>query len=237
MDTDQPDVDPSPNTGTYRIGRLSVAIPQLGITASRSGNNIQISAFNEAFPGNDQFFVYVDGFDSFSSNVGLPGPSAFSHLVFGPGSMLANDSLPTSDLGWTFGNFSLNFIASDGTNRQVLLTYSPAPRSQPPSITSLTATPNVLWPPNHKMVSVSLHVAATGDPVPTCQISSVLSSEGGTVPGEREWVVTGPLTVDLRADRAGHGGGRVYTITVTCTNSAASVSQTVMVNVPHDQRK
>jgi len=27
----------------------------------------------------------------------------------------------------------------------------------------------------------------------------------------------------------------VYTVTVTCTNSAGSAAQAVMVNVPHDQ--
>jgi hypothetical protein len=39
----------------------------------------------------------------------------------------------------------------------------------PPSITSLTATPSILWPPNHKMVAVSLTVSATGDPVPVAE--------------------------------------------------------------------
>ena len=34
-DTNQPDVDPSPNTGTYTIGTLSISIPELGLMASR----------------------------------------------------------------------------------------------------------------------------------------------------------------------------------------------------------
>jgi hypothetical protein len=106
----------------------------------------------------------------------------------------------------------------------------------PPSITSLTATPDVLWPPNRKMVPVSLAVSATGSPTPVCQISSVSSNEPIVVPGETDWAVTGPLALDLRAERLGSGDGRVYVITVTCTNTLnPSASQTVAVSVPHDQ--
>jgi hypothetical protein len=100
---------------------------------------------------------------------------------------------------------------------------------------SVTASPNVLWPPNKKMVSVSLAVSLSGS-LAVCQISAVSSNE--PMAGETEWVVTGPLTLTLMADRAGSGKGRVYTITVTCTNSAnVSGSQTVTVSVPHDQGK
>ena len=81
---------------------------------------------------------------------------------------------------------------------------------KPTHITSITATPNVLWPPNSKMVSISLNVGVTGDPTPICQISSVASSESSTTPGELEWLITGPLSLSLRADRAGFGPGRVY---------------------------
>ncbi len=43
--------------------------------------------------------------------------------------------------------------------------------------------------------------------------------------------------VQLRAERAGTGNSRVYTITITCTNSAGQASsQTVTVAVPHDDR-
>ncbi|SRR6266446_5377895 len=105
----------------------------------------------------------------------------------------------------------------------------------PPVIKSLTATPNVLWPPNHKMVPVSLTIVSTGDPSPVCQVSSVTSNEPVAFPGEFDWVVTDPLTVELRAERAGSGGGRVYTITATCTNALSSVSRTVTITVPHDQ--
>jgi len=105
-----------------------------------------------------------------------------------------------------------------------------------PTITSLSATPSVLWPPNHKMSSVSVNVTATGTLAPSCQISAVTSNEGGVIPGEAEWEVTQPLVLNLRAERKGDGPGRAYTVTVTCTNDGGSASRTVAVVVPHDQR-
>jgi hypothetical protein len=104
------------------------------------------------------------------------------------------------------------------------------------SFTSLTASPNILWPPNHKMVSVLLTASVSGSPA-VCQITDVNSNEPPSVPGETDWAVTGPLNVNLRAERDGFGNGRVYTLTVTCTTpSLFSTSKTVTVSVPHDQR-
>ena len=107
----------------------------------------------------------------------------------------------------------------------------------PPVIGSATATPNVLWPPNHQMVpvGVSVSVADICDASLSCHIVSVASNElidglgdGHTAP---DWLVTGPLTVDLRSERTGGGSGRIYT-----DASANSTSGTVQVSVPHDQR-
>jgi hypothetical protein len=68
----------------------------------------------------------------------------------------------------------------------------------------------------------------------------VTSSEpaNGTGDGNTssDWEITGPLTVDLRAERAGTGSGRIYTITVECRDASGNVSTgTVQVTVPHDQ--
>lgn len=110
-------------------------------------------------------------------------------------------------------------------------------RVHAPTITRVAATPNVLWPPNNKMVPVSLTVDLTddSDPAPACQITDVTSNEA---PVETAWEITGPLTLDLRAQRFGVRTGRIYTMTVTCRNSSdLSSSATVTVSVPHDRRK
>jgi hypothetical protein len=59
--------------------------------------------------------------------------------------------------------------------------------------------------------------------------------DGDTAP---DWVVLDAHHVRLRAERSGRGNGRVYTITITSTDSAGNSSSTqVSVRVPHDQRR
>lgn len=107
----------------------------------------------------------------------------------------------------------------------------------PPTISSLTATPSQLWPPNHKLVAVHLSVVATDDqdPHPVCGIAAVSSNEpSGPDP---DWVFQpGSLDLQLRADRDGNGTGRIYTIAVDCSDASGNVARaTVDVTVPHDQ--
>ena len=112
----------------------------------------------------------------------------------------------------------------------------------PPVINSVTATPNMLWAPNHKMEPIALAVSVTDvcDAAATCQIISVTSNEpvdglgdGTTLP---DWQVTGALSLNLRAERAGHGSGRIYTVTVQCGDEFNNAStQSVEVRVSHDQ--
>jgi hypothetical protein len=117
-----------------------------------------------------------------------------------------------------------------------------APDVTAPVIASTSATPNTLWPPNHKFVPVAIatSVADECDAAPRCAISSVSSNEpvnglgdGDTAP---DWIVTGASTLLLRAERAGTGTGRVYTVGSTCTDAAGNgVVGYATVSVPHDQ--
>jgi hypothetical protein len=106
----------------------------------------------------------------------------------------------------------------------------------PPRIISIKAVPNVLWPPNGKLVHVKVVVQAVSDSGPvTSRIISVRSNEP---PSGREpdWVITGDLSLLLRAERSPHGHGLVYTITVQCRDAAGNTSTgTVFVTVPHDR--
>ncbi len=111
---------------------------------------------------------------------------------------------------------------------------------QPPMLETVTATPHTLWPPNHKMVPVTVSASAadTCDPAPGCAIAAVSSNELGKrkKKGEKahDWQITGDLTVNLRAERAGSGHGRAYTLTVQCTDTSQnSATKAVTVSVPH----
>jgi hypothetical protein len=73
----------------------------------------------------------------------------------------------------------------------------------------------------------------------SCKIVSVTSNEvdDGLGDGDTaiDWKITGALTLEVRAERAGRGTGRVYTITVACTDASGNAStSTVTVTVPHD---
>jgi len=104
----------------------------------------------------------------------------------------------------------------------------------PPQVTALTASPNALWPPNHKMVSVNLSETISGGcGSVSCKVISVTSSE--PVDADGDWTFSG-LALSLRADRLGNGTGRIYTVTVECTDAAGkSSTKTVTVSVAHDQ--
>jgi M6 family metalloprotease-like protein len=114
----------------------------------------------------------------------------------------------------------------------------------PPVIQNVGATPNVLWPPNHKMVPVAVTATATDncDTAPHCRITSVNSDEpvNGRGNGKKapDWNITDDLRVKLRAERLGTGDGRIYTITVTCTDACGNSSTgNTTVTVPHDKKK
>jgi hypothetical protein len=113
----------------------------------------------------------------------------------------------------------------------------------PPVITSLTASPNILWPPNHKMIPVSIDAVVQDncDPNPITTIHSISSNEpvNGTGDGDSapDWGLIGNNVVYLRAERSAKGSGRIYTITVKCSDiNGLSSYGDVTVTVPHDKK-
>jgi probable HAF family extracellular repeat protein len=104
------------------------------------------------------------------------------------------------------------------------------------SITNVSANPSTLWPPNHKMVAVTVNYTSTDNcGQPTCQISSVTCNEPIS---SSDYIIVDAHHVKLSADRLGSGNGRIYTITIICTDASGnSSSQAVTVTVPHDQGK
>ena len=203
-------------------------------------------------PGSNELVVSISGVDPKSGGpaVGIRKVMFVVNQTI-PGDINADGIVDCSDVGIVEASFGARtgqrgFDARadvnkdgvvDGRDLMFVVQNLPSGTACPPSIASLTATPNVLWPPNHKMVTVSLAVTAS-DPsgvAPTCSIAGVSSNEP-TSPGKMDWTITGPLTVQLRAERNGSGSERVYTITVSCTNVANfRSSKTVTVTVPHDQ--
>jgi hypothetical protein len=114
----------------------------------------------------------------------------------------------------------------------------------PPVIHAAVASPERLWPPNHRLtpIVVSVDVRDACDANPTCRIVSVASSEPDDGPGDGnsdgDWEITGALTLNLRAERSGPAGGRVYTVTIDCADESGNRTSTqVLVTVPHSSSR
>lgn len=116
----------------------------------------------------------------------------------------------------------------------------------PPDCSSAVATPAIIKPPDHKMVSVAIDGVTDPRGLPvTLHATSVRQDEavgcmgcGNTGPDAaiRPGTVAPEATAaEVRAERSGLGDGRVYHVSFTATNSGGtSCVGEVQVCVPHD---
>jgi choice-of-anchor C domain-containing protein len=180
------------------------------------------------------------------------GPTIKTTLVTWDGQELDTVSFDTTghsftDMGWSYYEFEVTASSSTGRLGFQSLTSSfcgpvldnvsvELVQDQPPVLNSLWASPAVLWPPNNKMVPVTLIVDATDDfSAPTSRIVSVTCNEA-MVRGIRnaDFEITGPLSLKLRATRLGQNPGRIYSVVVETTDSAGqSARAEARVSVPH----
>ena len=102
-----------------------------------------------------------------------------------------------------------------------------------PVISGASASPDSLWPPNHKFVMVTLNYTVTDD-CDTAPVGSISISSNEGSPADFQ--VVDLHHVNLLADRAGNGDGRVYTITISYKDAQGlSTKAIVKVTVAHDQ--
>ena len=140
------------------------------------------------------------------------------------------------------GNTVNTFIARSSSGKSDTCSFTVTVKdTRPPFITPVWAFPSVLWPPNHKMKHVSVNYYAWDNCAPASCSLDVNSDEPvtGTGYGDKapDWVILDNHHVLLRAERAGHGNGRTYTITVTCTDASGNTStQNTKVFVPHHSK-
>ena len=159
--------------------------------------------------------------------------AAFNNLIYG--FTVGPTGALTSVMGSPFSN------GFPGQTGLLSVAVFPGKNCCPtPVINNASASPAVLWPPNHKMVEVTVNYSVT-NPCPATCVLTVSSNEPVNGPGDGntspDWEVVDAHHVFLRAERSGNGPGRIYTITITCTNDTNRLSSTERVNVivPHDQ--
>lgn len=203
-------------------GTATILIKQVGLTITI------VPSVREFGTPNPTFTAAYSGFVGGETPAVLAGTLGFSTTA-----VLTSPvgSYPVTPSGLSSPNYSITF--TPGALKIVDTT--------PPVIASVTPSSGSLWPPNHKMVPITIAVSASDAASQSvCKVVSVTSSEpanglgdGDTAP---DWMITGSFTVDLRSERSGTGSGRIYTITVSCVDSFGNTAvATTIVGVPRNQ--
>jgi hypothetical protein len=107
----------------------------------------------------------------------------------------------------------------------------------PPDCSAAFASPARIWPPNGKLVPISIQgiTDPEDDPI-TLTVTGVRQDEPLSLAGKPDATGIGTPSASLRADRAGQGDGRVYHLTFKARDPLGeSCSGTIRVCVPHDQ--
>jgi HYR domain-containing protein len=121
--------------------------------------------------------------------------------------------------GWTFplGTTTVTCNANDAAgNAAVPTTFSVIVKdTTAPVISTVHASPNAIWPPDGKMVPVSVTVTATDvvDPSPSCSLTSISGGSAGSS------TITGQFSANVRSDN-----GAAYILTVTCRDFSGNTS-------------
>jgi len=231
----------SPASGsTFPLGTTTV-----NATARDAAGNIAIGSFTVTVRDTTAPVLSLPA----SGTVEATGPGGASVTYTGSASDLVSGAVtvnfsPASGSTFPLGTTTVTATATDAAGNIASESFTVTVRdTTAPVITSLGASPAVLWPPNHKMVTVSVAASAT-DAVSsvTGRILSVTSNEPDNGLGDGDTagdiVITGAGTVSLRAERASQGNGRIYTIVFEASdNSGNKSTKTVTVSVPKSQGK
>jgi hypothetical protein len=226
-------------TATNSAGEIRGQLVPLGPTVScpdpitvQCASQAKLSVLVSSPAGNAMKVVWsVNGWKVKTNLIPAGSPPTETNVVF------------CAELPW--GTNLVQVVATDSaTSSASCATTVTVVDTNPPAIKDAWAWPNILWPPNHQMVTVIVNAMVTDKCSPTTwNIIKVQSSEpvnglgdGDTAP---DWQITGNHTVSLRAERSGTGPGRVYTITLQATDAAGNVSmpKTVTVTVPKSPGK
>jgi hypothetical protein len=167
--------------------------------------------------------------------------------VSGPSVALSDPSSPTPSFtapatGWGGAVLVFRLVVSDGVANSTPDTVSiqDLHLDAPPVCSAAMPSQAVLWPPNHRLVSIRIMGVTDPDSTSvTITVTSVTQDEPVNGLGDGD---TGPdavlqgSTVLIRAERSGSGNGRVYTIHfVASDGQGGSCTGSVQVLVPHDQ--
>jgi hypothetical protein len=138
----------------------------------------------------------------------------------------------------TDGVTTLTYFATDNAGNEESAKIVTIRIDQTPPTLTCTVTPNILWPPNGKMATVTASVTVADDVSGPSGfvLTAVTSNEPGSGQINGFTIGTPSTRGQLQAARLGPGTGRIYTLTYTGTDQAGnSATCNATVTVPHDQ--
>jgi hypothetical protein len=237
----------------YGVGNQTIAVDQRGdVYVAGFTRSLDFPTVNPLQPSNH------GGQDALVAKLSADGSSLLFSTYLG-GSGDENLLGMTVDLagniyvaGWTSSSDFPTVNPLQPSNRGgadafVAILHLDTPDNLPPSLAPV-ANKTFLWPPNHKMVEISIAANATDDSRGPVTLTASISSnepedgfgDGDTAPDWTEPVIdqaSGVINFQLRAERSGSGNGRVYTITIIATEDSGNSSQSdVEIVVLHDQK-
>lgn len=165
------------------------------------------------------------------------------------GNAVASDNCSISDVFndapalFPLGGTLVTWTAVDGSGNSATDSQTVTIVDTIPPELSVSVSPAMLWPPNHKMISINADITATDicDADVDVRLVSITSNEADNGNGDGNTSAdiqgadfgTDDREFQLRAERSGKGSGRVYTITYEAEDDSGNVTQkSVQVLVP-----
>jgi len=187
------------------------------------------------------------------SAVDNPGGSGVKQIIYSAsgaltiGSTTVSGALASGVIA-AEGQTTITFFATDNADNVETPKSVIVKLDKTPPLVTCSASPNLLWPPNHKMITINTSVSVVDSLSGSdgFRLISVASNEqdtglgSGDFPKDIEGFVIGTPDTrgQLRAERSGQGSGRIYTLIYEGMDLAGNSSTcNGTVTVPHDQRK
>jgi len=151
------------------------------------------------------------------------------------GVTVSRTGVPANNL-FPVGETLITYTATDVSGNAVSVTQTvTVVDNTPPVISGATASPSMLWPPNHDMVDVMVTYEAADNCAILESWLSASSNQAGAG-SSSDWEIVDAHHVRLRAARSGRWGERLYTVTITAKDIHGNLStQDVTVRVPRSK--
>jgi hypothetical protein len=139
------------------------------------------------------------------------------------------------------GTTTVNATATDSSGNTAHCAFTVTVKDvEPPVIHDLGTSAHLLWPPNHKLKTITINYTTTDNcPGPINCTLSVTSNQPDNGHGDgntkNDWVVIDDHHIQVRAERSGKDkSGRIYTTTVGCVDQHGNTATaTTTLSVPH----